>query len=66
MIFAIGGACAALLAPWVAAGYLPTMNIPMPVYRVTAETPDYGVRRYDGYVVAETARQVLGPPRAAL
>lgn len=46
----------ALFSLWVLSGYLPTRNIAMPSYTVAATHPDYEVRQYDPYLIAETPR----------
>jgi len=43
-----------LFAIWVISGYLPTMNIAMPAYEVIEKKPEYEIRRYASYIVAET------------
>jgi hypothetical protein len=43
-----------LVALWITSGYLPTRNIAMPTYSVLATKPEYEVRRYDPYIIAET------------
>jgi hypothetical protein len=46
-----------LFSLWVISGYLPTMNIKSPAYRVLETGPDYEVRRYESFVTAETPRK---------
>ena len=43
-----------LVALWITSGYLPTRNIAMPNYSVVATKPEYEIRRYDPYIIAET------------
>jgi DNA gyrase inhibitor GyrI len=48
---------AAFFILWMIAGYLPTRNIETPAYRVVETKPDYQIRRYDSYIIAETAQK---------
>jgi SOUL heme-binding protein len=45
-----------LFGAWIFGGYLPTRNIAMPSYAVLEKKPGYEIRRYDRYVLAETAQ----------
>ncbi len=44
-----------LFGAWILSGYLPTRNIATPSYSVLDKRPEYEIRRYDPYVLAETA-----------
>lgn len=50
----------ALLLMWILSGYLPTRNIAMPTYIVTAKTAEYEIREYDPFVIAETSQAKQG------
>jgi DNA gyrase inhibitor GyrI len=54
MITATIVSAATLLIIWVISGYLPTRNIAMPTYEVIEKKPEYEIRRYSSYIVAET------------
>jgi hypothetical protein len=54
----------AIFLLWVLSGYLPTRGIGMPSYRVIEKKPDFEIRQYDSFVVAETSRQ--GTPSESL
>jgi hypothetical protein len=54
MITATIVSAATLLLIWVISGYLPTRNIAMPAYEVIEKKPEYEIRRYASYIVAET------------
>jgi hypothetical protein len=45
-----------LIGAWIFVGYLPTRNIATPPYAVLERKPGYEIRRYDRYVLAETAQ----------
>lgn len=53
-----------LVGAWMLAGYLPTRKVATPGYTIIERRPDYEVRRYDAYVVAETVQR--GSHAAAL
>jgi hypothetical protein len=57
MVLVAIGISVALFSLWVISGYLPTMNIQTPVYEVMGKKPDYEIRLYEPYVIAETARK---------
>ena len=46
-----------LFSLWVLIGYLPTRGIAMPSYTVIEKKPDYEIRQYESFIVAETNRQ---------
>lgn len=56
MILWITGVSVALLSLWVISGYLPTMNIQTPTYQIEEKREGYEIRRYEPYVIAETAQ----------
>lgn len=45
---------ATLFLLWVLSGYLPTRNIHMPSYTIIEKKPDYEIRQYESFIVAET------------
>jgi hypothetical protein len=53
-----------LFSLWVLIGYLPTRSIDMPSYTVIEKKPDYEIRLYESFIVAETNRQ--GPPSESM
>jgi hypothetical protein len=47
----------ALFSLWMLSGYLPTRNIAVPTYTVIAAQPDYEIREYETYIIAETQQE---------
>ncbi|MRR54001.1 MAG: heme-binding protein [Deltaproteobacteria bacterium] len=64
MIIAAIGIPLTLFSLWVLIGYLPTRSIDMPSYTVIERKPDYEIRQYESFIVAETNRQ--GPPSESM
>ena len=49
-----------LFVLWVLSGYLPTRNIETPSYQVVKTKPDYEIRQYSSYILAETHQKGSG------
>jgi hypothetical protein len=56
MLAALIGIPLGMACLWILSGYIPTMNIETPAYTVLETRADYEIRRYDGFVVAETTQ----------
>jgi DNA gyrase inhibitor GyrI len=57
MLIVVISILTALFLLWVLSGYLPTRGINMPSYTTIVKKPDYEIRQYESFIVAETSRQ---------